>query len=220
MYLLATTSDPLQLMRFHGRVPEYIILSHTWGEEEEEVSFQELQNGTGKCKAGYQKIKNCCEQAARDGFRFAWIDTCCIDKTSSAELSEAINSMYQWYKDSRICYAYLEDVDGVQDGAQFSPMLGMAKWFTRGWTLQELIAPSVVEFYSKDWTEIGTKLSLAEIISSITGIPPTALQDDDVSRFNFAEKMSWASRRSTTREQSLLPNGVVQYKYASTLRGG
>jgi len=201
MYLLATTSDPLQLMRFHGRVPEYIILSHTWGEEEEEVSFQELQNGTGKCKAGYQKIKNCCEQAARDGFRFAWIDTCCIDKTSSAELSEAINSMYQWYKDSRICYAYLEDVDGVQDGAQFSPMLGMAKWFTRGWTLQELIAPSVVEFYSKDWTEIGTKLSLAEIISSITGIPPTALQDDDVSRFNFAEKMSWASRRSTTREE-------------------
>lgn len=201
MYLLATTSDPLRLMRFHGQVPEYVILSHTWGEEEEEVSFQELQNGTGKSKAGYQKIKNCCKQAASDGFRFAWIDTCCIDKTSSAELSEAINSMYQWYKDSRICYAYLEDVDGVQDGAQFLPVLGMPKWFTRGWTLQELIAPSVVEFYSKDWTEIGTKLSLAETITSLTGIPPDALQGGNISRFNFAEKMSWASRRSTTREE-------------------
>lgn len=201
MYLLATTSDPLQLMKFYGEVPEYIILSHTWGKEEEEVSFQELQNGTGKGKAGYQKIKNCCEQAARDGFRYAWIDTCCIDKTSSAELSEAINSMYQWYKDSRICYAYLEDVDGVQNRPQVPSVLEMAKWFTRGWTLQELIAPSVVEFYSKDWTEIGTKLSMAETISSLTGIPPAALQDGNISRFSFAEKMSWASKRSTTREE-------------------
>lgn len=197
MWLLTTTTHPPQLKHFHSNVPEYVILSHTWGDEE--VSFQELQNETGKSKAGYWKINNCCEQAAKDGFEFAWVDTCCIDKTSSAELSEAINSMFQWYKESSICYAYLEDVDPVQNDAPLPQSLGKSHWFRRGWTLQELIAPPAVEFYSQDWTEIGTKLSLAETISEISGIPLGALLGGDLSSFNFAEKMSWASQRLTTR---------------------
>ena len=148
MWLLTTTTDPPVLKPFYGNIPDYVILSHTWGEEE--VSFQELQSGTGRDKAGYQKIKKCCEQAARDGFKFAWVDTCCIDKSSSAELSEAINSMFQWYKDSHICYAFLDDVDSGLEEAQLKNPLENSRWFTRGWTLQELIAPLAVEFYSHD----------------------------------------------------------------------
>ncbi|PMD47917.1 HET-domain-containing protein [Hyaloscypha variabilis F] len=207
MYLLTTTTDPPQLKYFHSNIQDYVILSHTWGDEE--VSFQELQNGSGMAKAGYHKIRKCCEQAARDGFEFAWVDTCCIDKSSSAELSEAINSMFQWYKDSAVCYAYLEDVDNfsgdafdnVPDEAMHKQVLEKSRWFARGWTLQELIAPSVVEFYSKDWTEIGTKLSMIETISSITGIPLRGLLGDPLTSFNVAEKMSWAGRRSTTRKE-------------------
>jgi hypothetical protein len=160
-------------------------------------------------KAGYHKIRKCCEQATRDGFEFAWVDTCCIDKSSSAELSEAINSMFQWYKDSAVCYAYLEDVDNIlgdafdnlPDEALLKQVLEKSRWFTRGWTLQELIAPSVVEFYSKDWTEIGTKLSMIETISSITGIPLRGLLGDPLTSFNVGEKMSWAGQRSTTRKE-------------------
>ena len=81
-----------------GKIPEYAILSHTW--EGEEVTFEDLQNGTGTKKAGYEKIRFCAEQAKRDGLQYFWVDTCCIDKSNSAELAEAINSMFRWYRTS------------------------------------------------------------------------------------------------------------------------
>lgn len=109
MRLLNTTS--LEVEEFlQSQVPEYVILSHTW--REEEVTLQDLLLGVAPSKKGFAKLTGCCEKAKNDGFRYCWIDTCCIDKTSSAELSEAINSMYQWYKDAHICYAYLEDLHG------------------------------------------------------------------------------------------------------------
>jgi len=193
-------STTLQLQEFVHTIPDYVILSHTWGDEE--VSYRDMQGPNCKEMRGFTKIKNCCAQAAQDGFDYVWIDTCCIDKTSSAELSEAINSMYLWYKNARICYAYLEDVNFPYDESVVEPKpLHESRWFTRGWTLQELIAPAVVEFYNKNWVEIGTKISRQNEISRITGIDITVLRGDEPSTCNVAQRMSWASQRTTTRTE-------------------
>ncbi|KAF2423812.1 HET-domain-containing protein [Tothia fuscella] len=176
MTLLNT--ETLELKEFFGSViPEYVILSHTWGSEV--VTFQELQvQGADTLrKAGYMKIRACCTKAASDGYTYAWIDTCCIDKTSSAELSEAINSMYEWYKKANICYALLQDVPSSK-----SVDLNRSKWFTRSWTLQELLAPAVVEFYAADWQEIGTKSTLSAETSRITSISVEVLLGSDMSK--------------------------------------
>jgi Heterokaryon incompatibility protein (HET) len=181
-------------------IPDYAILSHRW--EEEEISLHDLENGRYLKMAGFAKLKGCCAQATLDNFRYVWIDTCCIDKTSSAELSEAINSMYQWYQNAAVCYAYLSDT--VKDGIPnryLSPNKHFteSKWFTRGWTLQELLAPPFVVFYDHLWNEIGTKFSLEPGIACITGIKSLAHAD----RACIAEKMSWASRRETTRVEDM-----------------
>lgn len=195
MRLLDTTT--LTLCEFIGSdIPPYAILSHCW--ESEEVSFHDLQAATALNKKGYSKITGCCRQASHDGFQYAWVDTCCIDKTSSAELSEAINSMFTWYRNSQACYVYLADVSSRDDarlhyktGSEFRN----SRWFKRGWTLQELLAPIRVIFYDLEWVEIGTKMSLRKLISSITGIEFLFTSDTA----SIAQKMSWASKRETTR---------------------
>jgi hypothetical protein len=130
---------------------------------------------------------------------YKWIDSCCIDKSSSAELSEAINSMYKWYANAQVCYAYLSDVD-VDQNAESA--LRLSQWFSRGWTLQELLAPRVVQFYDKNWLEIGTKQSLSWLLAEITGIGSGSLSGDKVLTC-IAQKMSWAARRKTTRAEDL-----------------
>ncbi|KAL5613737.1 hypothetical protein FOVSG1_002800 [Fusarium oxysporum f. sp. vasinfectum] len=194
----------LQLKEFIGQVPPYAILSHTWTEEE--VLYSDIGTPTSSSKQGYPKLVGCCRKAAQDGFEWAWIDTCCIDKSSSAELSEAINSMYKWYQKATVCYAYLQDVttetSTITDVFHITEF-GRSRWFTRGWTLQELIAPQIVELCSKEWTVIGTKKSLASSIESATGIPITVLRGSHPSSYNVAERMSWASARTTTREEDL-----------------
>ena len=148
MRLLDTTT--FELCEFFDRkIPPYAILSHTWGEGE--VSFQELQSGDGVFKRGYAKIRSCCESAASDGFEYAWVDTCCIDKTSSAELSEAINSMYRWYRFSDVCYVYLADVPANLGEPDNQQALFKSKWVTRGWSLQELIAAPSITFFDSRW---------------------------------------------------------------------
>ncbi|KAF2675962.1 HET-domain-containing protein, partial [Lentithecium fluviatile CBS 122367] len=174
-------------------IPPYAILSHTWGADTEEVTFEDLTNGTGRDKPGYDKIQFCGERAKLDNLQYFWIDTCCIDKRSSAELSEAINSMYRWYQDANVCYAYLVDVPSK---ARFSG----SRWFTRGWTLQELIAPSKVIFLDEGWKELGTKATLRQSVSDCTGIPEGILSgSDDLERVSIAQRMSWAAKRKTTR---------------------
>lgn len=194
----------LQLKEFIGQVPPYAILSHTWTEEE--VLYSDIGALTSSSKQGYPKLVGCCRKAAQDGFEWAWIDACCIDKSSSAELSEAINSMYKWYQKATVCYAYLQDVTTetptITDVFHITEF-GRSRWFTRGWTLQELIAPQIVELCSKEWTVIGTKKSLASSIESATGIPITVLRGSHPSSYNVAERMSWASARTTTREEDL-----------------
>jgi hypothetical protein len=188
--------------------PPYAILSHTWGSNE--LTFKDME------KNGYipsRKIDGCCEQALRDGWKYVWVDTCCIDKSSSAELSEAINSMWAWYRWSRVCYAYLSDIPAGVSAEEYhasvlpeDPPFAESRWFTRGWTLQELIAPKIVEFYDESWNPIGRKsesekdLAFTILLSRVTNINVQVLLNVEKTKsFSVAQKMSWAARRITTR---------------------
>lgn len=125
-------SRSLQFETFYDAIPPYAILSHTWGKQDDESTFQDLRDRAGINKPGYVKIKACCSQAIRDGFDYVWIDTCCIDKTNSVELQEAINSMFSWYKRSAICYASLFDYSVLAGEPLDANLLKGSKWFTRG----------------------------------------------------------------------------------------
>ena len=188
-----------------GDIPHYAILSHTWRADTEEVSFKDMIDGTGKRKTGYDKIRFCGEQAGRDGLEYFWIDTCCIDKSSSAELHEAINSMFRWYRDAAKCYVYLADVsldtDIKSSQLPWELSLRKSRWFTRGWTLQELVAPTIVEFFSEEGEQLGNKKSLERHIHEVTGIPIKALRGSPLSDFSVRERMLWAEKRETTREE-------------------
>ncbi|THV00576.1 HET-domain-containing protein [Dendrothele bispora CBS 962.96] len=196
-------ASTLCLSEFPGNdVPPYAILSHTWSKEE--ITFQDIQDphsSVTRSRAGFRKLQGCCDLARQHGFEYVWIDTCCINKDSSAELSEAINSMYGYYQDAEVCYAYLSDVSRHHNPRSFNSSFRICRWFTRGWTLQELLAPSTVIFFDADWTEIGTKSSLQDVITAMTGIPPEVLSDDNTRSISIATKMSWAAMRETTREE-------------------
>lgn len=189
------------------QLPPYGILSHTWGEDEEEVTFQDLKSGVGKEKVGYKKLQFCAEQSIINGLEYFWVDTCCIDKSNNTELSEAIISMFRWYRDSVKCYALLSDVSvgsqgyAAQSFQSWGPAFRNSRWFTRGWTLQELIAPSTVEFYSAEGTFLGDKRSLEHQVHEITGVAIQALRGSAPSAFSVEERMSWARRRRTKREE-------------------
>ncbi|KAI0471243.1 kinesin light chain [Xylaria cf. heliscus] len=188
-------------------IPPYAILSHTWGPDE--VVFTDLANAQDQWhqKAGYAKIRFCAEQARQHGLRYFWVDTCCIDKSDSIELQTAINSMFRWYRDAKICYVYLSDVSssvavGAQDGATEAAFRA-SRWFTRGWTLQELIAPNAVEFYSKEGTRLGDKQSLEHQLRDITHIPTSALRRTPLSDFTIVEREAWARGRQTKYEEDM-----------------
>jgi hypothetical protein len=182
--------------------PPYAILSHTWSGAE--LSFQDVQNDR---KAGkepeYAKLIEGCRVAASYGYSYFWIDTCCIDKTNSVELSEAINSMFRWYQQAGICLAYLSDVPPGSEVLDKESQFAKSKWFTRGWTLQELLAPSEVEFLASDWTRITSKTDSSSVLTDITGIPTNLLSGNDLDIASIAMRMSWASRRITTKAEDI-----------------
>ncbi|KIV99983.1 uncharacterized protein PV09_08491, partial [Verruconis gallopava] len=186
------------------RLPPYAILSHTWGPDEDEVTFTDLTSGQARNKAGYRKIMFCGEQAARDGLRHFWVDSCCIDKTNSAELTKAINLMFRYYQSSEKCYVYLSDVSSSANDVSQSVWeedFCKSKWFTRGWTLQELLAPTQVEFYSYQHHRLGDKESLGQLIHKITRIPIEALHGKPLDTFSIKDRMEWASGRQTTEDE-------------------
>ena len=230
MRLINTTT--LQFCEFFdGDLPRYAILSHRWGSDE--ASFQDFEKGVQQSREGFAKIKQCCDHASQHGFEWAWIDTCCIDKKSSAELTEAINSMYNWYRRAKVCYVHLTDVlweNGTSELHQASmKRFRESLWFTRGWTLQELLAPPIHHFVDQNWRDIGTKDDLAQEISEITGIDTQHLLPNvnknpvsctkatdcryhpDPFRYRFtgkwepsvATRMSWASKRQTSRIEDM-----------------
>jgi predicted RNA-binding Zn-ribbon protein involved in translation (DUF1610 family) len=181
-------------------IPSYGILSHTWGSNDDEVNFKELTKGPRRRKIGYKKLRFCVEQAARDGLRYVWVDSCCIDRSNSVELGEAINSMFRWYRNAVKCYVYLADVSIAHPA--WEQTLSKSRWFTRGWTLQELLAPSHVEFFSLEGSWIGNKSSMGYKLQGITGIPIDALRGTkSLSEYSVVERMSWASSRQTTRAE-------------------
>ncbi|KAH7321300.1 HET domain protein [Stachybotrys elegans] len=207
MRLINTTSLKLESFMGSGEnIPPYAILSHTWGDDE--VSFQDCAALTFAIQKryGFTKIRKTCELAYQDGLQYAWVDTCCIDRASSAELTEAINSMYQWYKDAVVCYVWLSDLTSGIDVPIESPQspLSNCRWFTRGWTLQELLVPRTVRFYDSQWTFRGTKASLCQTIAGITNIRSSVLQEpDNVRLLSVAQRMSWAAKRETTRVEDM-----------------
>ncbi|KAF9884848.1 hypothetical protein FE257_001191 [Aspergillus nanangensis] len=190
----------LELVEFPAdRIPPYAILSHTWGDEE--VLFNDVIHKTGNTKRAFTKLQGAAEQALSDGFAHIWVDTCCINKDSSAELSEAINSMFVWYQKADACYAYLSD---VEVSAESPKTISHCRWFTRGWALQELLAPKNVVFFSRDWVRLGTKIDHCEIISRLTGIHVSYLcHTETLDHASIAQRMSWASYRNTTRPEDV-----------------
>lgn len=212
---------------YEGSIPRYAILSHTWGEPEDEVTFQDmarLRQSSFKHpysamieatdieirrKPGMEKILFACQQAKEDGLEWAWVDTCCIDKTSSAELDESITSMYRWYEQSTECYAFLSDFPGPLVGDQFASGLRTSRWISRGWTLQELIAPREVTFFGKAWERLGTRSSYSKVIHDITGVPEQLLRCDprspfsDPLHYSAAQRMSWAAGRQCKKVEDV-----------------
>ena len=198
----------------HDEATKYAILSHRWIDPTE-VDYKEMidlakmdakERDEIRGRLGYKKILASCEQAKGDGYEWLWVDTCCIDKQSSAELSEAINSMFRWYENSRVCYAYLHDVPGAffstaSDYTEHPKSDGWPEWFSRGWTLQEMIAASNVQFFNKDWHPIGDKRTLAPILQTITRVPEDILTGglSGNRRPCVAQIISWAANRTTTR---------------------
>jgi hypothetical protein len=192
-------------------IPEYAILSHTWGADTEEVTFEDITNGIGEDKPGHEKIRFCGEQARQDDLLYFWIDTCCINKSNKAELSRSINSMFHWYRSATRCYVYLSDVSSppVADTIiecnlrPWESDFRKSRWFTRGWTLQELLAPASVEFFSRERKRLGNKSSLMQLIYEITNIPHSALQGDPLSQFSFQERSRWIQHRQTKLEDKV-----------------
>ncbi|EUC48962.1 hypothetical protein COCMIDRAFT_2220 [Bipolaris oryzae ATCC 44560] len=200
------------LQEFMGEtIPRYAILSHTWGPDNDEVTFADLdkETSTYTSKPGYKKLQFCADQAARNGLCYFWVDTCCIDKSSSAELTEAINSMFAWYRDAARCYVYLADVSAgtpisrSSDQQEWCPAFQQSRWMTRGWTLQELLAPTSVEFFSVEGQRLGSKYSLLQELRSITGISIEALQGSPLDGFSVEERLSWVGQRQTKRAEDM-----------------
>lgn len=187
--------------------PLYAILSHTWIEGQE-VTYNDLMDGTGGKKSGYNKIRFCSDRAAADGHEYLWIDTCCINKSDSQELSTAINSMFHWYKGAATCYVYLSDVSLAHEVANAKDLpteslkaFRRSRWFTRGWTLQELLAPATVVFFCKQGRRLGDKKSLEQEIHEITQIPVSALRGSSLDAFSVEDRIGWAAKRTTTLKE-------------------
>ncbi|KXJ95638.1 hypothetical protein Micbo1qcDRAFT_171969 [Microdochium bolleyi] len=207
MRLLHFESDKLVLTNFTGKpIPAYAILSHRWTSEE--VLFDNVKRGNFKeDSAGWRKIKFCAEKAAADGLKFFWCDTCCINKWDMAELARSVNSMFKYYRDAAKCYVYLQDTQAttsVPAASQLATSIDQKfrqnEWFKRGWTLQELVAPSSVEFFNEEGERLGDRSSYRQTIHEITGIPLGAL-GGDLDKFSRENRLKWAEGRVTTEPE-------------------
>jgi hypothetical protein len=199
----------LILTDFRGKlIPPYAILSHRWSDSE--ALIEDIWNGKYKEKhEGHAKLQFCAKQAAQDGLQYFWIDTCCIDRWDTSERSRAINSMFQWYQNAARCYVFLSDVSTLAATetapcSDWEASFRASAWFSRGWTLQELIAPVSVEFFSREGHRIGDKASLDRHLHDITGLPLAALRNCSLDQFNLYERMRWAQNRTTTEEEDIV----------------
>ncbi|THU76260.1 hypothetical protein K435DRAFT_611303, partial [Dendrothele bispora CBS 962.96] len=205
MRLLNTKTFQVEEVPAAAEPPTYAILSHTW--EQDEVTFQDIRDCQNlQDKAGWSKVWHACEYVRRYKFEWIWMDTCCTSANyllCSAELSEELNSMYKYYGDSRVCITYLSDISMEQNATKCDEKLKESRWFTRGWTLQELIAPRFMVFLDQDWNMVGTRFYMQEVISEVTSIPVKVFELGELDEYSVAQKMSWAASRETTREEDM-----------------
>ena len=203
MRLIDTFTGELKYYINWEDTPPYAILSHTWGEHDREINMQQFMDDHRKLPSkligSLSKIEKFCNLARADGYHYAWADMVCIDKTNSTELSESLNLMYKWYRHSTVCYVYLSDVPEDGDVWHDESAFRKAKWFKRGWTLQELVAPRALVFYGQNWIEIGTKASLMPLITQITRIGKEILEPNYAETVSLGERLSWAAGRKTSR---------------------
>ncbi|KAK1829920.1 heterokaryon incompatibility protein-domain-containing protein [Podospora conica] len=203
MRLLNSATEKLVSFDSEGSVPVYAILSHRWGDDEATFYEVDSQDPAVKKKKGYKKISYACKEAHQQGIEWVWVDTCCIDKRSSAELSEAINSMFTWYRNAAVCYAFISDIVTSNSNVPQLDQFKKSRWFTRGWTLQELLAPTTVLFYSAEWTPLGSRETLSQAITDVTGIEDEFLCGRDLRHASVAKRMSWAAHRETARIEDI-----------------
>ncbi|OQN96417.1 hypothetical protein B0A48_17669 [Cryoendolithus antarcticus] len=236
MWLLNATTFELHYFQALSQAPQYAVLSHTW--RDEEVIFQDIRDPeSARTKQGWRKIQYTCEQTRKDDLEYCWVDTCCINKESSAELSESINSMYGIYGGAAICYIYLDDITenlqltdlmdsdlvflnimrarkarsqvelaSASDTALTTQVRAFAnaRWWTRCFTLQELIAPPDAHFYNQTWEPIARRHDIVSLVSSRTGIDLSVLQRTaDPLDMSIAKRLSWAASRQATREEDV-----------------
>ena len=193
---------------YNGDIPPYAILSHTWSlDEDEEVAFEDFNSDSASQKPGYRKIAFCAEQAYADVLDYCWIDTCCINRNSEAELSQAIRSMFRWYSEADRCYVYLADIswdDAEQPSEVDAESITNSRWFERGWTVQELLAPSCVKFFTSNGRRLGDRKQLGTSISRRTGIPEAALHGAELDSFTIEQRRDWFKGRQTKREEDTI----------------
>jgi hypothetical protein len=206
----------LEFEEFNRNVPKYVTTSHRW-RAGNEAMISDIRSKHNTDNSGFKKVEGFA-QCVRKHMGFVdwmWIDTCCVNQDSSQEVDEAVNSMFQWYSNAEVCLAYLADVSNAKDMDQFR----RSEWFRRGWTLQELLAPAFVVFFSKNWQIIGCKgkskytrselnymenQALEQTIADITGVPECVLHDYEQSkRFTTEERMAWIVGRDTTKREDL-----------------
>jgi hypothetical protein len=212
MRLLQVQADGQVTLTEHetGKIPPYAILSHTWGVDSAEVTFRDLNERTGQHKSGYRKLTFCGKQAAIDGLQYFWVDTCCIDKSSSAEVSKNIMCMFRWYEAAAKCYVYLSDVSisgstgtALPHKQTWERQFRNSRWLTRGWTLQELLAPESVDFFSAEGESLGSRSSLLQEIQDVTGLPRQVLQGVHPHQFSTEKRLSWMEGRETKLEEDM-----------------
>lgn len=205
----------LEFEEHHPPIPPYAIASHRW-KRSTEASIEDVRTKSNTEQVGYKKVEDFAEyvRSRVTYVQWLWIDTCCIDQKSSQEVSEAINSMFEWYRNAEVCLAYLADVETTTNAEDFR----RSEWFGRGWTLQELLAPRTVVFLSKDWRVIGHKgtgrgksgieldsgPSLDDDVVARTRIPNIVVKDFERSEdFDVGEKLEWIAGRETTRAEDM-----------------
>lgn len=227
MRLLHAKTHHLHEFPFNEHTPEYAILSHTWGSANgDEVTLKDLHSWTPwfKRKLGWAKIKGCCRQALTDGIEYVWIDTCCLDRRSNNKTATAatppdavavavavpvadeIQLIWQYYTRARVCYVHLADVHDTPKTNPESPgsAFRRSRWFTRGWTVPEMLAPFFVRFYDASWKYVGSKAELCKTIEAVTGIGASVVRDpNEVGLQSVACRMSWVAARETSREEDL-----------------
>jgi hypothetical protein len=198
-----------ELREFNEPPNDFAILSHRWIEDQEVrlqdweayVAQQEPTSSQVQCKSGFIKIQNACAQAKKRGLEWMWADTACIDKTNHLEVGKSINLMFSWYQSASVCFVYLHDTSNGSHHFEWiqDPPAGRKtpEWFTRGWTLQELLAPSKVLFFNQDWNCLGDRGEFAEVINKLTSIPLDVLGGKDIWSYSHAERLSWAKGRQT-----------------------